>query len=117
MKNNIKSIKKYREVANQQLIASILETYEKIKAGYTIEMFSLEDLLNIRHFYSYMTLSSAIDMLSVCHKNVAYEEMQSYVGNYPYTIEMKKAFLEQYLKIMEYQKVEMNTEETSLKLA
>ncbi len=91
-------------ISNEDIVKSILNTYQKIKDGYPIESLFKEDIQNIKNFYSYLTINSAIGMLSNIHRNLAYQEMQNYVGNYSYPIEMKKAFLEKYIELLNYTK-------------
>ena len=108
MKNNkIHPMQKYKEVSNEEIVSSILNTYKKIKNG---EFLAKEDLQNIKNFYSYLVINNAIGMLSIYHKNLAYQEMQRYVGNFSYPIDVQKAFLEQYLNLLKDKKE--STEDT-----
>ena len=104
--NKIQFIQKYKEKSNDVIVSSIFATYQKIIDGAYINSFTEEDIRNINQFYTYLTICSAIQLLDAPQKLVAYEEMKNCVGNYPYTLEMKKAFLEQYIKLLHYSKME-----------
>lgn len=115
--NKLYSLKIHKEVDNKVLVTAVFNTYAKIINGYTIEMMSEEDINVIKNFYCYLTINSAKDMLSTYHKSEAYEEMQNYVGNYVYPIEMKKAFLNKYLEYLDYTKTSEQNVDTYLKFA
>ncbi len=108
MKNNIKSIQQYKETKEEKS-ASILLTYSKLINGVSLYELNSIDIQNIQNFYSYLTLEGAKDMFNEEATALAYEEMKNYVGNYSYSIEIKKVFLQTYLEFIKSDLVQTKT--------
>lgn len=106
-------------INNLDLVYSILLTYSKISNGANTDTLTLEDLENIEKFYSAMTLKFAVGMLNVNGKSAAYEEINTYIGNFPYTKLMCDTFIEKYIELIEYRRASVSEEELvrNLKLA
>lgn len=104
MNNIIKLISNKQD--KEEVILSILNTYFKIieteDFNELISVLKEEDIKNIEKFYIYLSLESAKNMLHEDAKEVAYEEMQNYVGTLIYSKEIKKAFLETYMNLLEH---------------
>ena len=110
--DNIESFNKYNKISDEELVDSIFKTYEKISEGLSIKDLSVEDIKNIENFYSFVSLEAAIGMFNENVKSLAYEEMNSFVGNYSiYSNEMKKTFLNKYMEMLEYEKTLKTHEE------
>lgn len=108
MGNNMVMVKSISEEEMNRKYSSIMNTYSKISNHLSFSDFSMEDLENIKNFYSYITLNSAKEMFSEGAKILAYYEMQKYVGFLNYSEEIKKAFLNQYLEILKSSYYEEN---------
>lgn len=100
---------------NQEIYISIMMTFFKLNAGIAVEDLMAEDKRNIKNFYNYITLLGALGMLKEEAKQLAYEEMRKYVGNYQYPKELITIYTEKYLELLEYEQLEEATE--TLKLA
>ena len=116
-KNKIQEINSYNQFSNEDVVNSVLNTLEKISNGISLNKLTTFDIKNIENFYKCLTLEGALGMLTEGARVLAYEEIKHYVGDYIYSNNDKRLFLEKYMELLEYRKSLLEDQESSLKLA